>query len=86
MTISFFGHSNYFYDKSVEEKIKKIIEKKACYNTTFFMGMYGKFDSIALKCVKDFKKNYPKAEICFVTPYIDKSFGKLKDAKIWLIL
>ena len=45
------------------------------------MGGYGNFDGYCCQLLNELKKDYPKIEIVFVTPYVFENYYKLNNAK-----
>lgn len=73
MTITFFGHSKYYYNE-YEESLLKYLGKVISGKTTIYLGGYGNFDAFALHCCTSFKKlnmNY-EIEIVHVVPYYNE--------------
>ena len=83
MVITFCGHSNCLFSDEEKEKLKKLLIKEIRKNPTckFYLGGYGDFDSLCLRTLKDLKADFPKIELIFITPYLDKSYSKLEFAK-----
>ena len=78
MVISFCGHAEVVFSQEDISQLKHIIveELKNSLETKFYLGGYGNFDSICLSILKDLKREYPKIEIVFVTPYLTEGFLK----------
>ena len=83
MIITFCGHSNCLFSDEEKEKLKQLLIKKIRKNPTckFYLGGYGDFDGLCLRTLKDLKADFPKIELIFITPYLDKSYSKLEFAK-----
>ena len=75
MTISFFGHSNFRWNKAYEDKTLSIIEDSVGDGeVNFLLGNYGSFDDFAYKCCKKYKDKHKNARLIFVTPYISEGY------------
>ena len=72
MNVTFCGHSQI----TKEDKIviwlrtvtQNLIEQGA---TTFFLGGYGEFDSLAASILREQKKKYPQIELVLVLAYLN---------------
>ena len=77
MTLTFCGHSNFIGGKEFEEKMMRVLEEKVGDSPAdFLLGGYGKFDSFAYACCKEYQKAHPKTKLIFVTPYITESYQR----------
>ena len=77
MIITFFGHANYSEKDEHRQLILDYLETVSCNsNVEFYLGGYGKFDSFALSCAKEFQTVHTEAKIYFITPYISPSYEK----------
>ncbi len=83
MIITFCGHSNCLFSDEEKEKLKQLLIKEITKNPTckFYLGGYGDFDGLCLRTLKDLKADFPKIELIFITPYLDKNYSKLEFAK-----
>ena len=83
MIITFCGHSNCLFNNDVKEQLKNILQNEIIKNPTckFYLGGYGDFDGFCLRTLKALKTNFPKIELIFITPYLDKNYSKLEFAK-----
>lgn len=77
MIITFCGHSDYVETVKDKERIFELLNEIAKgENVEFFLGGYGRFDSFAYACAKEYK-NYAKgSKLIFVTPYITPEYHK----------
>ena len=83
MIITFCGHSQILGHPELEDEIIRIIEEKANDGpVTFYLGMYGTFDSIAESACLRYKKQNAQAELVFVSPYYNETYIKKLD---WLL-
>ena len=46
-----------------------------------FAVVYGDFDSLCLRTLRELKKEFQDIELIFITPYIDQNYSKLEFAK-----
>ena len=85
MTITFCGHSNFSFDTTVKEKLKKLLLQEIRKNPAckFYLGGYGDFDSLCLNILKELKIEFPNIELLFITPYLDDNYSKLETAKLY---
>ncbi len=78
MKITFCGHSDFEaaekYERYMQTLFTELIGEE---NVEFYIGKDGRFDTFALKCVKEYKLTHPATKIIFVTPYLSKSYSKL---------
>lgn len=74
MNVTFCGHSQIWKRKEVEKWLfnvtKKLIQQGA---TTFYLGGYGTFDSLAASVLRELKKGYPQIELILVLAYLNTS-------------
>lgn len=72
MIVSFFGHREVSDMDESESKLYEVI-KTELWNideVDFYLGGYGKFSKVALKCCSRFKLFHPNAKFIYVTPYL----------------
>ena len=67
MTVTFCGHAQISQSEKIEKWLydvtQKLIEQGA---TTFYLGGYGAFDSLAASVLREQKKQYPQIELVLV--------------------
>lgn len=81
MVITFCGHREIFNENNLINKITNILNLKIKENdVTFYLGGYGKFDSIAKLCCLKYKQLHPKSKIYFVSPYLDSTYLNNKNS------
>lgn len=72
MTVTFCGHAQISQSEKIEKWLydvtQKLIEQGA---TTFFLGGYGAFDSLAASVLREQKKQYPQIELVLVLAYLN---------------
>lgn len=72
MNVTFCGHSQIWKREEVEKWLfnvtKKLIQQGA---TTFYLGGYGAFDSLAASVLRELKKGYPQIELILVLAYLN---------------
>ena len=72
MTVTFCGHAQISQSEKIEKWLydvtQKLIEQGA---TTFFLGGYGAFDSLAASILREQKKQYPQIELVLVLAYLN---------------
>ena len=72
MTVTFCGHAQISQSEKIEKWLydvtKKLIEQGA---TTFYLGGYGAFDSLAASVLREQKKRYPQIELILVLAYLN---------------
>ena len=72
MTVTFCGHAKISQSEKVEKWLcdvtQKLIEQGA---TTFYLGGYGAFDSLAASVLREQKKQYPQIELVLVLAYLN---------------
>ena len=83
MIITFCGHSNCLFKDDIKRQLKTILGNEIIKNPTckFYLGGYGDFDSLCLRTLREFKKEFQDIELIFITPYIDKNYSKLEFSK-----
>lgn len=83
MIITFCGHSNYTFDDGVRKKLKELLLLQVRKNPSckFYLGGYGNFDTLCLRLLQEIKIDFPTIELIFITPYLDKNYSKLENAK-----
>ena len=85
MTITFCGHSNFSFDNTIKQKLKKLLLQEIRKNPAckFYLGGYGDFDSLCLNILKEIKADFPAIELLFITPYLNDNYSKLETAKLY---
>ena len=85
MTITFCGHSNFSFDNTIKQKLKKLLLQEIRKNPAckFYLGGYGDFDSLCLNILKEIKADFPTIELLFITPYLNDNYSKLETAKLY---
>ena len=72
MIVTFCGHAQISQSEKIEKWLyavtQKLIEQGA---TTFFLGGYGAFDSLAASVLREQKKQYPQIELVLVLAYLN---------------
>ena len=72
MTVAFCGHAQISQSEKIEKWLydvtQKLIEQGA---TTFYLGGYGDFDSLAASVVRGQKKRYAQIELVLVLAYLN---------------
>ena len=72
MTVTFCGHAQISQSEKIEKWLydvtQKLIEQGA---TTFYLGGYGAFDSLAASILREQKKQYPQIELVLVLAYLN---------------
>lgn len=72
MTVTFCGHAQISQSEKIEQWLcdvtQKLIEQGA---TTFYLGGYGAFDSLAASVLRSQKKRYPQIELILVLAYLN---------------
>ena len=72
MTVTFCGHAQISQCEKIEkwfyDVTQKLIEQGA---TTFYLGGYGAFDSLAASVLREQKKQYPQIELVLVLAYLN---------------
>ena len=72
MTVAFCGHAQISQSEKIEKWLydvtQKLIEQGA---TTFYLGGYGAFDSLAASVLREQKKRYPQIELILVLAYLN---------------
>ena len=72
MIVTFCGHAQISQSKKIEtwlyDVTQKLIEQGA---TTFYLGGYGAFDSLAASVLRAQKKRYPQIELVLVLAYLN---------------
>ena len=74
MIITFSGHSFISSKNKIKEVVNEIVlsnisnqESVICY-----LGGYGDFDEICATACREIKKEHPKLQLIYVTPYLKK--------------
>lgn len=74
MEITFCGHAQVSNPTEVTDWLRAVtqdlIERGG---TTFYLGGYGEFDSLAAAVLREQKKKYPQIELILVLPYLNAS-------------
>ena len=72
MTVTFCGHAQISQSEKIEnwfcDVTQKLIEQGA---TTFYLGGYGAFDSLAASVLREQKKWHPQIELILVLAYLN---------------
>ena len=72
MTVTFCGHAQISQREEIEKWLytvtQDLIEQGA---TTFYLGGYGAFDSLAASVLRTQKKQYPQIELILVLAYLN---------------
>ena len=72
MTVTFCGHAQISQSEKIEKWLydvtQKLIEQGA---TTFYLGGYGAFDSLAASVLREQKKWHPQIELILVLAYLN---------------
>lgn len=72
MTVAFCGHAQISQSEKIEKWLydvtQKLIEQGA---TTFYLGSYGAFDSLAASVLREQKKRYSQIELVLVLAYLN---------------
>ena len=72
MTVTFCGHTQISQSEKIENWLydvtQKLIEQGA---TTFYLGGYGAFDSLAASVLREQKKQYPQIKLVLVLAYLN---------------
>ena len=72
MTVTFCGHAQISQSEKIEKWLydvtQKLIEQGA---TTFYLGGYGAFDSLAVSVLREQEKQYPQIELILVLAYLN---------------
>ena len=72
MTVAFCGHAQISQSEKIEKWLydvtQKLIEQGA---TTFYLGGYGAFDSLAASVLREQKKRYSQIELILVLAYLN---------------
>lgn len=72
MIVTFCGHAQISQSEKIEKWLyavtQKLIEQGA---TTFYLGGYGAFDSLAASVLREQKKQYPQIKLVLVLAYLN---------------
>ena len=72
MIVTFCGHAQISQSEKIEKWLydvtQKLIEQGA---TTFYLGGYGAFDSLAASVLREQKKRYPQIDLILVLAYLN---------------
>ena len=72
MTVAYCGHAQISQSEKIEKWLydvtQKLIEQGA---TTFYLGGYGAFDSLAASVLREQKKRYSQIELVLVLAYLN---------------
>ena len=78
-TVSFFGHRDFIYTKSLEEKFQRLLKNIISEHeyVEFLVGRNGEFDTLAASAVRRAKKEYrsDNSSLCLVLPYMTAEYG-----------
>ena len=70
MIVTFCGHSQLDHKESVKTWLTDVTERLIFQGaTTFYLGGYGEFDSLAASVLREHKKRYPQVELVLVLAY-----------------
>ena len=70
MIVTFCGHSQLDHNESVTTWLTNVTERLILQGTTtFYLGGYGEFDSLAASVLREHKKRYPQVELVLVLAY-----------------
>lgn len=85
MIITFCGHKRFYEnEESLRLKILKILSKINEERVDFYLGGYGGFDILAKECAFEYKKMHPKSKVCFISPYLTRSYlRKYEEKKVY---
>lgn len=76
MNVTFCGHAQIWQSEEVERWLfdvtQRLIQQGA---TTFYLGGYGAFDSLAASVLREQKKRYPYIELVLVPAYLNSGRG-----------
>lgn len=76
MNVTFCGHAQIWQSEEVERWLfnvtQRLIQQGA---TTFYLGGYGAFDSLAASVLREQKKRYPYIELVLVLAYLNTGRG-----------
>ena len=76
MNVTFCGHAQIWQSEEIEKWLfdvtQLLIEQGA---TTFYLGGYGAFDSLAASVLRKQKKRYPHIELVLVLAYLNTGRG-----------
>lgn len=77
----FAGHSSINNSSELEIKVYNKCEELVRNNgvTTFWVGHYGNFDSLAANSVRKLKEKYATIELDLVLPYVTNSINQYKE-------
>ena len=78
MTVTFFGHSDIYPNKIINEAIKEVLRRECaeCERITCYVGGYGGFDEACARACMELKRERGGIEVVYVTPYIDSCAQK----------
>ena len=77
MTVTFFGHSNFYKTAEHEQKILNTLEQTVGDEPSeAYLGGYGDFDELAYNCCKKYKATHPNFSLIFITPYMTEEYQK----------
>ena len=76
----FAGHRDEIYNDEVYNRLKNTIENLITKEnvTEFWVGNYGKFDSLSARAVNNVKEKYPHIVLNLIVPYLSTSFAEYK--------
>ena len=81
LIITFCGHAQIFSGREeLHDKVMSAInEHTQGEDVVFYLGGYGDFDWIALRCCREYKESHPTAKLLFITPYLDEVYFKNRE-------
>ena len=84
MIITFCGHGEIHNEREeLQDKVMSAINDYAKGDdVTFYLGGYGTFDWIALRCCKAYKETHPKSQLLFISPYYGEEYFESKEMYI----
>lgn len=77
----FAGHRDIYDSDDIYSKLITEIEKLITQHnvTEFWVGNYGRFDSLAARAVMELKSKYPHIQLSLVIPYITEKINEYKE-------
>ena len=80
MVVTFCGHSQLNHREAVKTWLTHVTEHLILQGaTTFYLGGYGEFDSLAASILQEHKKRHPQVELVLVLAY----FPSTKDSLLY---
>ena len=72
MNVTFCGHSQITKEDKIASWLRTVTQSLIEQGvTTFFLGGYGEFDSLAASILREQKKKYPQIELVLVLAYLN---------------